>query len=596
MRNWFRKILAPKNRQAPLLATVDIRPTVDSMDAIKAGADEQKKLGDQYLKQGNWGEAANCYRKAIAIDPRQAKAHGNLGFVLMEIGQFDAAEASLGEALVLDPGNADTHYMLAIIARNSGRFDLADQYFRGALALAVDFDAAFSDWYGFMASRAQLDQVKQFLTTCIEKNPGRADFHYYLGVLHNDQEQGELAVDCLRKSLSLRPEHPDALANLGFALSKQGFHEQSDAAYREAVELLQHSVSVAPNDAAAFVSLGRMLTSLNRVDEAFAAFDRALSIDATFGEARLGRGWIALLKGEYEQGWKDYKDIVRYTGTSRHHFDHEPWLGNPDINGKSIFVFADQGMGDTIQFARYVNQLGTMGAKVYLEVHPQLATLFDSLAGVTQILHDGDAMPAFAYYCPMSNLCLAFNAGGAPIPAAVPYLAPPPDRLAHWARKLQHDAGPRIGVVWSGNPLFKNDKYRSIHLQVFSALLKAGQHQFFSLQKDVRSGDAPILASLPHVINLDSELTDFTETAAVIANLDLVITVDTSVAHLAGALGKPVWILLPFAPDFRWLLQRADTPWYPTARLFRQPAIGDWGSVVREVIFFLDVFLAEKSS
>jgi len=595
MRNWFREILAPKNKQASLPTSVGTQPSVNSMDAVIPSADEQKQLGDQYLAQSNWGEAANCYRKAIALDPGHAKAHGNLGFVLMEIGQFDAAETSLCEALMLDPGNADAQYMLAIIARNSGRFDLADQYFRGALASAIDFDTAFSDWYGFMGRRAQLDQVRQFLASCIEKNPDRSDFHYYLGMLYNDQEQSELAIQCLRKSLSLRAGQPDALANLGFALSKLGLHDRAELAYQDAVELLRRAIAAAPEAPAAYVSLGRMLTSLNRVDEAFAAFDRALSIDPTHAEARLGRGWISLLRGDYERGWKDYKDIVRFTGTARHHFDHEPWLGNADINGKSIFVYADQGIGDAIQFGRYVNQLGEMGAKVYLEAHPQLVTLFQSLSGVTQVLRDGDAMPVFDYYCPMSNLCLAFNAGATPIPAAVPYLAPPPDRVAHWAEKLQHYPGPRIGVVWSGNPLFKNDKYRSIHLQTFSALLTAGQHQFISLQWDVRPNDAPILASLPHVLNLGSELNDFTETAAVIANLDLVISVDTAVAHLAGALGKPVWILQSFAPDFRWLLQRTDTPWYPTARLFRQPAIGDWGHVIREVGLFLDVFLVNKS-
>jgi len=223
------------------------------------------------------------------------------------------------------------------------------------------------------------------------------------------------------------------------------------------------------------------------------------------------------------------------------------------------------------------------GATVQLQVHPQLVSLIETISGVTRVFAMGEPLPEFDFHCPLASLPLAFKTDLASIPSNIPYLRAPDERTIYWAQRLKGQEAPRIGLVWAGGALFKNDHNRSIELSRFAKIAADRRRHFFSLQKDLRAADAPLLQTFPNITQLGAELTNFAETAAVIANLDLIVTVDTSVAHLAGALGKPVWILLPFSPDFRWLLDRTDSPWYPTARLFRQTSFGDWDGVIQEV-------------
>ncbi|MFZ6756767.1 tetratricopeptide repeat protein [Undibacterium sp. Ji50W] len=548
-----------------------------------------KEQGDVYLAQGNLATAADCYHQAIVIDPNYAKAHSNLGFVFMQQGATTEAEKSLKRALAIDSTNADTYFMLGNLAALAhGNLKQACEYLQKAVELSADLEIAYLDWCRYMKFQGKLEQVKQFLISGIEKYPSRPDYHRHLGNIYQDEQQFALAGNCFQTALSLHPDDADALANLGFSLYKQGQPSQALAAYEQAFSCLKKASITASDNADTHFKLANFLTTQNRFKEAIDSYEHVLALNPEYGEARLGRGMALLITGQLEPGWKDIKDSVKYAALPPAEMPEPAWLNDADIHGKTILLHADQGLGDTIHFARYAEQVSALGATVYLRAQASLKSLLMTLPGVTRVFGDEEILPSFDYQCSLSNIPLAFNTALASIPATVPYLEASADRTVYWRDQLAGVATAKIGLVWSGNPLLRNDKHRSIHLQRLSELLITGDHHFFLLQKEIRSIDAPFSSNLNNVTDLGPQLVDFSETAAVIANLDLVITVDTSVAHLAGALGKPVWIMLPFSPDFRWLLDRNDSPWYPTARLFRQPAIGDWDSVIEDVKRALD--------
>ncbi len=264
----------------------------------------------------------------------------------------------------------------------------------------------------------------------------------------------------------------------------------------------------------------------------------------------------------------------------RRSFSAPQWFGAEPIRGKTILLHAEQGLGDTLQFVRYVSRVAAQGARVVLEVQPALKDLISGIEGPAEVIARGEDLPEFDIHCPLLSLPLAFGTRLDTIPADIPYLTVPPDRITAWSSHLERSALHRVGLAWSGGRTHRNDHNRSIALTHLAPLFADPQIQFVSLQQELRDGDLEILQANPQIVHFGDELHDFADTAAVVSELDVVISVDTSVAHLAGALGKPVWILLPFAPDWRWLLDRKDSPWYPTARLFRQPKIADWDGVI----------------
>jgi hypothetical protein len=287
-----------------------------------------------------------------------------------------------------------------------------------------------------------------------------------------------------------------------------------------------------------------------------------------------------LTLGDFDGGWKEYEWRWK-TGAlaaQRRQFKAPLWLGDAPVSGKTILLHAEQGFGDTIQFIRYAPLLASRGAKVVCEVQPELLSLLSRFDGI-DVIAKGEPLPPFDLHCPLLSLPFAFGTKLETIPASIPYLAPSAERLAHWRDRLPR-GGPRAGFVWSGSSSHKNDSNRSIPLARLAALFADPSLACFSLQCELRDADNEALRGLPNLVQLGGGLRDFADTAAVISLLDVVISVDTSVAHLAGALGKPVVILLPYAADFRWMRGCDETPWYPTAKLFRQPAFGDWDSVI----------------
>jgi hypothetical protein len=343
-------------------------------------------------------------------------------------------------------------------------------------------------------------------------------------------------------------------------------------------------------DAASVMHHAVALQRMGRYDEARAAFDAALALEPEFADAHANRSHLHLLLGDFDRGWKEFEWRWRTQECAplKLPFMRPLWLGEQPLEGRTILLHAEQGLGDTIQFVRYVPLVRACGAKVVLAVQPQLQALF-SCIGAESVLSAVPRLPPADLHCPLMSLPLAFKTRLETIPADTPYLSVNENGAAAWMARLPkrkwYGGGRtrRVGVAWAGNPEFVDDETRSIGLANLAPLFSTKRVHFVSLQKNLRNGDREILQNHPQVTHLGDAIADFRDTAAIMSQLDLIITSDTSVAHLAGALGRPVWILLQFSPDWRWLLDRTDSPWYPTARLFRQRQLADWERVVEQV-------------
>ena len=510
-----------------------------AQDADNAGALHQ--LSVLRLKRGAFADAIPLIERLIERHPGSSDAHNNLGVALQGLKRSAEALPHFEKAAALAPNHAETHRNLGRAQQSLGRLAEARASYERAIALRPDYAVA----------------------------------HNALGALlaPNHPEQ---AVTSFARALAARPAYADALNNMGIALQALGRYEEAVASYRQAL-------AIKPDNADAYSNLGLALRSLNRHEEAIACFEFAQGIKPDHVDAQLGEGLVRLALGDYAAGWKKYawRHLTANFSGGKKRPAQPLWLGNWDISGKTILLHGEQGLGDTIMFARYVPLVAQRGAKVVLAVQRPLAAVMTTLKGASVVRGQGEPLPPFDGFCPLPTLPLAFRTSVETIPADVPYLGAPADRLAKWQPVLQALARPRIGLMWAGalSPIFR----RSIPLRLLLPLLQSREFGFVALQKEVPDEDAPLLDSTGMATFLGERQADLADTAAMISLLDLVITIDTSIVHLAGAMGKPTWVLLPFSTDWRWMVNRPETPWYPTARLFRQPAPGDWESVVTQV-------------
>ncbi|MGZ5871532.1 MAG: tetratricopeptide repeat protein [Bradyrhizobium sp.] len=488
-----------------------------------------------------------------------------------------------------------------------GHLDKAERLCAGILEYrSEDFDAL--QLLGLLnLQRRRLVEALRFLSKALKVNSGSADAMSNLGLALHATGRFEEAISNYRNALLLAPSHPEILYNLGNAfletdridealanyddvLAKNPSHvgalvNRGNALLRlnrpvDAMSSYDKALAAMPGHPQILTNRGHALRRLDRPLEALAGFEAALVKGAEFPEAHFEAAMTRLTLGDFESGWRAYEWRWKTNSfASRRRQLRAPlWLGDAPVSGKTILLHAEQGFGDTIQFIRYAPLLAGRGAKVVCEVQPELHSLVSQFEDI-DVVAEGEPLPPFDLHCPLLSLPLAFATRVETIPASVPYLAAPVERLAHWRDRLPEGL-PRAGFVWSGSPSHKNDSNRSIPLARLAALFEDPPVHCLSLQSELRDAESETLRGLPSLVHLGGELRDFADTAAVISLLDVVISVDTAVAHLAGALGKPVMILLPFAADFRWMRNRDDTPWYPTAKLLRQPAFGDWDSVI----------------
>ena len=524
-------------------------------------------LGNILKAQGQAAEAMKYYERALALAPDAVDTLYNLGNTCHELGHAAEAARYFERAVRLRPDVAELQNNLGLALQDLGRLDEAVECFRKALALRPDAVEILDNLAGALRQKGELDTARTCCERALALRPNRVESLIGLGVVLRDQGQLEEAVACYDQAVALAPDHAEAHNNLGVALVDLGRAQ-------EAVSHYERVLSWRPDRAETHSNLGVALQRQGRYADALACYRRALALRPDYAQAHLNRAFALLLTGEFDQGWEEYEwrfAVARYDRNF-----HQPlWSGEP-LDGKTILIHAEQGFGDTLQFIRYVPAIAQRGGKVLVEVQEPLVRLARTVAGVSRVIASGDPVPPFDCHCPLLSLPRVFKTDFETIPNAVPYLSVPAEAMAAWGERIGSLAGLRVGLVWAGTAV------GAIDLRLLQPLWQVAGISWFSLQVGERSGDISFLDGLK-VADLSPWLTDFAETAAAVSHLDLVISVDTSVAHLAGALGRPTWVLLPHTAEWRWLLGRTDSPWYPTARLFRQPDVGDWPALAREV-------------
>jgi tetratricopeptide (TPR) repeat protein len=539
-------------------------------------------LGVITYQRGDYAGAIAQIDLALKINSEVADAHLNRGNALKKLKRLEEALASYDRAVALKAGDPLIHNNRGSVRRELKRFADALDDFDAAIALKPDFSEAFNNRGNTHKDLEQFDAALADYSQAIALNRGNADALSNRGNLHKQLERHDEALADYDAAIARDPRNAEALYNRGTTLCDL---ERLDAALAD----FDRALAIKPDYVDALYNRAVTLMGLGRIEDALKVVEQVIALDPDHPQAYWSRAMGNLTLGRYREGWIDYE---RRTQTDPvlapwHTCGRPQWGGERDIAGRTLLLHSEQGHGDSIMAARYVKGALALGARVILDVPSALAPLMRQIEGV-RVLTQGEAVPAFDLHCPLMSLPRAFDTTLDTIPADGPYLRAPAAHLEKWRSRLPQNGRPRVGFAWAGNPDHKRDKTRSIALAHIRPMLTRSDVAFFSLQRDLRAGDGEMLQDLPQVSALGDEIETFADTAAIVSLLDLVISVDTSVVHLAGALGRPVWVLLPFLPDWRWLLDRADSPWYPTARLFRQRTIGDWPDVVARVTAELD--------
>ena len=515
------------------------------------------------------------YTSAIKLAPNYAPLYSDRGHALSALKRVIEALSDYDRALALKPDLADVWLARGSVLYDLKRNDEALHALNKALALKSDVAEArlIRGNILFILNR-QTEALADF-DKALALRPDMASAWLGRGNVFNTLNRDDDALAAYDKALTLNRGFAEAWLGRGHVFRNLGRHDEALTAYDKVLALK-------PDLPEAWYSRGNVFFDLNRDDEALENFGKAIDLRAENAEALLHKSLVKLSLGDFEEGWALYE--WRWKSkffASPVRFSQKPWLGDTDIAGKTVLVHSEQGFGDIVQFYRYLAELKKLDCKIIFETPAPLIPLFAAQKNNVQIITWGATHPHFDVHCPLMSLPHAFKTTLQTIPASIPYLFSSPEKLDRWRTKLGKKGKPRVGLAWSGNPR-NPDTRRNIPLELLLPKMSTGI-EWHSLQKDIREDDRSSLKSNPAIIDYTASLNDFSDTAALIAELDLVISVDTVVAHLAGALGKPVWILLPFHPDFRWLRGRTDSPWYPTAHLFRQTHNGDWGDVIDQV-------------
>lgn len=534
-------------------------------------------LGRGLLAQAHFTAAVDSFDRALALMPDYAEALNNRGSALQSLGRHEDAIASFDRAIELQPGDDKAHNNRGISLQKLERHVDAVASFDRALDLANGNGVARNNRGNSLLPLARYEEAIADFDRAIELVPGYVDAFINRGIALPYLGRLEEALASFDRALAHAPDSSRAHNSRGMALLNLGRCEEAIAGFNRAIEL-------SPDYFEAFNNLGLALPYLGRHEEALASYRQALAIKPDDVTAHLNESLYQLRVGDFERGWRNFEwrwQTEQHRG-GRREFAPPLWLGAESLHGKTVLLHAEQGFGDTIQMCRYAQLVAARGATVLLEVQAELKPALLGLEGVSQLLAKGEPLPAFDYHCPLLSLPLAFDTRLDSIPAATRYLRSDPGRVARWQARLGAKRRPRVGLAWSGNPGFGNDLHRSIPLSVFAELV-TDSAQFVSLHKEVRAADLPILEARRDIVHFGGDLRDFADTAALVELMDVVVTVDTAVAHLAGALGKPVCLLLPQDSDWRWLLKRNDSPWYPSVKLFRQVRVGDWREAIDRV-------------
>ncbi len=553
------------------------RAAYEQMLALQPGqSDALHMLGVIAMQSQRYALAAELIGQSLQSNPLNSAAHLNLGVAFKELGRLDEALSCYQQALELRPDYAEAFNNQGVLLRAQGHVEEAIISFSQAIEIKADYAQAFLHRGLVLHASGNLDEALRDFDRAIEIQPNYGPAWSNRGVVLQDQLRWEEAAQSYAGAVAAQPDFAQAHYNLGNALRALGQFEKAIESYDSAIRLQ-------PNFPHAFNNRGLALQELQRSAEAIESYDAAIALDAQFADAHWNKAIELLLCGDFAQGWALYEwRWRRDTFSSRKRAFAQPlWLGDASLKGKKVLLHAEQGLGDSIQFCRYARDVRALGAEVLLEVPRSLLALFETLPGVDRLLEKGKDLPDFDYHCPLMSLPLAFQTQLATIPHHTPYLASTYLKRELWGQRLGAHAKPRVGLVWSGNILDKADQQRSMRLEQLLAILPSG-FEYICLQKELRPPDLDAIRVSP-IRYFGEDIADFSDTAALCDLMDVVVSVDTSVAHLAGALGKPTWIMLPYTADWRWMLDRSDSPWYPSARLFRQNQERTWGPVLTHI-------------
>lgn len=451
-------------------------------------------------------------------------------------GRFTEAEQIYQEILAADPDNPDALHLLGMVAHDAGDHETAVGLIARALSL----------------------------------NPFVCHYHSNLGNVFQALGRFSEAVLCYQEAISLAREVPEPHNNMGNALRHLGRYDEAARCFLEAIRLR-------PDYFQAFRNFGDTLSEAAMYEDAGVCYRQALCVGPDIPETHVALAYALLTSGKLGEGWREYEWRWKTARAPIIDFKQPRWDGSP-LDGKTILLWAEQGLGDTLQFSRYATLVSEAGGNVVVECQAGLTELIETVEGVQRAIIFGNGLPEFDVHAPFQSLPAILGTTLETIPARVPYISVRPEWRERWRNRVGEGGDLKVGLAWAGNPLHPNDANRSIPASCFEPWAELPGVRWFSLQKNPPAGLPP----LP-IVDWTQEMVDFRDTLALVEQLDLVISADSSVAHLAGALGKPVWTLLPFAPDYRWLIERADSPWYPSMRLFRQPLPRDWASVIRAV-------------
>ncbi len=522
-------------------------------------------------------EAVTNYDHAIACAQENAAAYSNRGISLQKLLRTNEALESYDLAIALQPDYADAHYNRGVTLQQIRRLDEALTSYDKAIAIKPQYANSYYNRGVVLQQMKQLEEALANYDIAITIDPKYADSYYNRGVVLQELNRIEEALNSYDKAIAAKPDHAAGYYNRGVMLQKLKRFEEALADY-------DHAIAMTPSHAEAYYNRGLTLQELRRLESAVVSYDNAIMIKPDYAEAYWNKSLALLLAGKFELGWAlyEWRWTIDEIAKNKRSFKQPLWLGNEDIVGKKILLYTEQGLGDTIQFCRYAKLVKQKGATVILEVPQSLFGLLVGLDGVDELLEKGDDLPQFDYHCPLLSLPLAFRTRLDSIPSETPYIAGSARKLATWADIIGIKTRPRVGIVWSGSAIHKNDENRSLELRQILPYLP-DCFEYFSLQKEIRDVDKEALAS-SSIHQYGEKLNDFADTAALCELMDLVISVDTSVAHLAGAIGKTTWILLPYARDWRWLLSFDHTPWYDAVELYGQEEDRQWAPVLNKVM------------
>ena len=510
--------------------------------------------------------------RAIQLSPDAVQYQVNRAVVLAQLGRMDEAIGSLRKAIVRQGDVAETHYNLAQLLDRQGNLDESIAEYRRALELRSDYAQAWNGLGSALKKKGQIDDAIAAFRQATVLQPQYADAFNRLAKTLDEQDRVEESAAAYERAAQLQPQSPEAQGALGNI-----YHRA--ARFEDAITAFNAALSLRPGYSEVLYSIANVQKDQGKLDEAVATFDRAIAARTIYPEAQWNRALTLLLKGDFENGWRAYES--RWTDQAR--LLPKPLWNGTNLDGKRILLRLEQGLGDIIQFIRYAPRVAERGGKVVVQCPQPLKRLLEGQCDIEMVVSFEEQLPDYDVHYPLLSLPALFGTTLETIPNDVPYLLADATLAQTWADRVQGEpSGLKVGIAWAGNPEYVHDRQRTISPAALKPLAEVSNVRFYSLQKGPQLLGGQATAPIP-MVDWADDLKDFADTAALITNLDLVLACDTAVAHLAGAMGRTVWTLLPYSPDWRWMLGRSDSAWYPTMRLFRQPRPGEWASVIEEV-------------